>query len=223
MDFVPNFNPAKLLHGEQYLKIKSPIPTSGTLVNHVRLREVLDKGKAAAVTVIVDTKDKETGKSVFENQSTVFLRGSGGFGGKKTGAGKLSLKILLRLTPDRGNASAVNAPPKRKPDAVVEEKTTPEQAAIYRLSGDYNPLHIDPGFASMGGFPKPSESQMMDWEASQLTSSSSRPLLHGYCRQARSQDIRPIHRYQGSIRWHRHSRRDSRHRDVERGRQGYLW
>lgn len=88
MDFVPNFNPAKLLHGEQYLKIKGPIPTSGTLVNTVRLREVLDKGKAAAVTVIVDTKDKSTGESIFENQSTVFLRGSGGFGGKKDGAGK---------------------------------------------------------------------------------------------------------------------------------------
>lgn len=91
MDFVPNFNPAKLLHGEQYLKIKAPIPTSATLVNHVKLREVLDKGKAAAVTVLVDTKDKSTGESIFESQSTVFLRGSGGFGGKKNGAGEYSL------------------------------------------------------------------------------------------------------------------------------------
>ncbi|KAK8869455.1 hypothetical protein IAR55_000019 [Kwoniella newhampshirensis] len=142
MDFVPNFNPAKLLHGEQYLKIKAPIPTSGTVVNHVRLLEVLDKGKTAAVTVLVDTKEKSSGKSIFESQSTVILRGSGGFGGKKNGS-------------DRGAATAANTPPKRKPDAVVEEKTTPEQAAIYRLSGDYNPLHIDPSFASMGGFPKP--------------------------------------------------------------------
>lgn len=165
MDFVPNFNPAKLLHGEQYLKIKSAIPTSGTLVNHVRLREVLDKGKAAAVTVIVDTKDKETGKSVFENQSTVFLRGSGGFGGKKTGAGEcLRRTYWTQLTLDRGNASAINAPPKRKPDAVVEEQTTLEQAAIYRLSGDYNPLHLDPAFSSMGGFPKPSELGIVTWQ-----------------------------------------------------------
>lgn len=59
---------------------------------------------------------------------------------------------------DRGPATALNAPPKRKPDAVVEEKTTLEQAALYRLSGDYNPLHLDPQFASMGGFPKPSTS-----------------------------------------------------------------
>ena len=63
--------------------------------------------------------------------------------------------VLTRL--DRGAATALNTPPKRKPDAVVEEKTTTEQAAVYRLSGDYNPLHIDPQFASMGGFPKPSE------------------------------------------------------------------
>lgn len=141
-NIVPNFDPTKLLHGEQYLKIHKPIPTSGTLVNEVRLREVLDKGKAAAVISVTTTKDKATGEVIFENQGTVFLRGSGGFGGKKTGA-------------DRGNASAVNEPPKRKPDAVVEEKTTLEQAAIYRLSGDYNPLHIDPAFSSMGGFPKP--------------------------------------------------------------------
>ncbi|KAH7341634.1 multifunctional beta-oxidation protein [Rhizoctonia solani] len=141
-DFVPNFNPAKLLHGEQFLSIKGPIPTSGTLVNHVRLLEVLDKGKAAAVTVVVDTIDKATGKPVFENQSTVFLRGSGGFGGKKKGS-------------DRGAATAANTPPKRAPDAVVEEKTDERQAALYRLSGDLNPLHIEPEFAAAGGFSKP--------------------------------------------------------------------
>ena len=56
---------------------------------------------------------------------------------------------------DRGPATAVNKPPSRKPDAVVEEKTLPQQAAIYRLSGDYNPLHVDPNFASVGGFEQP--------------------------------------------------------------------
>lgn len=61
---------------------------------------------------------------------------------------------------DRGAATALNVPPKRKPDAVMEETTTLDQAAIYRLSGDYNPLHIDPDFASMGGFPKPSKLSM---------------------------------------------------------------
>jgi multifunctional beta-oxidation protein len=139
---VPNFNPAKLLHGEQYLKVHAPIPTEGTLVNQPYLREVLDKGKAAAVTTVTETRDKSSGKLIFENHSTVFLRGSGGFGGKKSGA-------------DRGAATAVNTPPKRAPDAVVEEKTSEDQAAIYRLSGDYNPLHIDPDFAAIGGFKKP--------------------------------------------------------------------
>ncbi|GLB40189.1 putative NAD-P-binding protein [Lyophyllum shimeji] len=142
LDWLPNFNPAKLLHGEQYLSIKTPIPTSGELVNQARLMEVLDKGKAAAVTTIVETRDKATGKVIFENQSTVFIRGAGGFGGKRNGS-------------DRGPASAVNAPPKRKPDAVVEEKTLPRQAALYRLSGDSNPLHILPEFAAIGGFDQP--------------------------------------------------------------------
>jgi len=142
MDFLPNFNPAKLLHGEQYLAIKGPIPTSGELVNEARLLEVLDKGKAAACTLIVETKDKASGKVIFENQSTVFIRGSGGFGGKRTGK-------------DRGTASAANLPPQRKPDAVVEEKTSTSQAALYRQSGDLNPLHILPEFAAIGGFDKP--------------------------------------------------------------------
>jgi multifunctional beta-oxidation protein len=79
---------AKLLHGEQYLKILGPIPTGATLVNEVKLMEVLDKGKAATVTSITTTTDKATGKPLFENQSTVMLRGSGGFGGKKSGSGE---------------------------------------------------------------------------------------------------------------------------------------
>ncbi|KAN0066359.1 hypothetical protein ACQY0O_000453 [Thecaphora frezii] len=142
LDFLPNFSPMMLLHGEQYLAIKKPIPTSATLVNRPKILEVLDKGKAAAVTSVTHTLDKATGEVVFESQSTVFIRGSGGFGGKKTGR-------------DRGAASAANKPPQRKADKVVTEKTTEGQAALYRLSGDYNPLHIDPSFASMGGFEKP--------------------------------------------------------------------
>ncbi|KAK0485163.1 multifunctional beta-oxidation protein [Armillaria novae-zelandiae] len=147
-DWLPDYNPAKLLHGEQFLSIKAPIPTSGELVTRVRLLEALDKGKAAAVTTINETRDKHTGALIFENQSTVFIRGSGGFGGKRVGK-------------DRGAATAANAIPKRAPDAVLEEKTVPTQAALYRLSGDTNPLHILPEFAAMGGF--------------------DRPILHGLC------------------------------------------
>ncbi|KAJ7034988.1 hydroxysteroid dehydrogenase [Mycena alexandri] len=141
LDWLPDFNPAKLLHGEQFLSIKAPIPTSGELVSQARLLEVLDKGKAAAVTSVVETRDK-SGTLIFENHSTVFIRGSGGFGGQRSGS-------------DRGAATAENAVPKRSPDAVSEEKTSPSQAALYRLSGDENPLHILPEFAAIGGFNKP--------------------------------------------------------------------
>ena len=142
LDFLPNFSPNMLLHGEQYLAIKAKIPTSGTLVSETKLLEVLDKGKAASVTTISHTRNKKTGEVIFENQSTVFIRGSGGFGGRKNGK-------------DRGAATAENKPPSRQADKVVEEKTEEKQAAMYRLSGDYNPLHIDPEFAKVGGFPKP--------------------------------------------------------------------
>ena len=124
-----------LLHGEQFLEIKKyPIPTAGTLVANAKIIEILDKGKAASVVTSTTTSDKSTGEVIFENQSTVFIRGSGGFGGPSKGA-------------DRGAATATNAPPSRAPDAVVEEKTSEEQAALYRLSGDRNPLHIDPEFS----------------------------------------------------------------------------
>jgi multifunctional beta-oxidation protein len=96
-DFLPNYNPAKLLHGEQYLAIKGPIPTSGDLVNEAKIIEVLDKGKAASVTTVVETKDKATGKVIFENQMTVFIRGSGGFGGKREGKGMYTYICVLNL------------------------------------------------------------------------------------------------------------------------------
>ncbi|KAJ3830220.1 HotDog domain-containing protein [Lentinula raphanica] len=142
LDWLPDFNPAKLLHGEQYLSIKAPIPTTGDLINSARILEVTDKGNAAAVTIIVETREKYSGDLIFENQSTFFIRGSGGFGGRRSGK-------------DRGPASALNEPPKRVPDAIVEEKTQAIQAALYRLNGDINPLHILPQFAAIGGFEKP--------------------------------------------------------------------
>jgi multifunctional beta-oxidation protein len=122
---VPNFSPMMLLHGEQYLEVrKHPVPTSGTLVSRAKVLEVVDKGSAAIVKTGVTTTDKATGQDVFYNEVTVFLRGCGGFGGQKKPA-------------DRGASTAANKPPARAPDCVVEEKTTEEQAAIYRLSGDY--------------------------------------------------------------------------------------
>ncbi|KAI9692854.1 MAG: bifunctional hydroxyacyl-CoA dehydrogenase/enoyl-CoA hydratase fox2 [Bathelium mastoideum] len=142
-DLVPNFSPMMLLHGEQYLEIRQfPIPTQANLVSYPHLVEVLDKGNAGLVVTGSVTRDANTGKDVFYNESTVFIRGAGGFGGAKKGSA-------------RGAATAVHTPPKRQPDAVVQEKTTEEQAAVYRLSGDRNPLHIDPEFSKVGGFKTP--------------------------------------------------------------------
>ncbi|CAO1615357.1 unnamed protein product [Sympodiomycopsis kandeliae] len=138
LDWLPNFDPTRLLHGEQCLEFfTKELPTSGKVTNHPKIAEVLDKGKAAAVTSVTQTKDND-GKVLFKNSSTVFIKGAGSFGGKKTGK-------------DRGEATAANKPPSRDPDFVGEFKTSPDQAAIYRLSGDKNPLHITKEFAQMGG------------------------------------------------------------------------
>lgn len=142
-DVVNNFNPMMLLHGEQYLEVlQYPIPTAATLVSYPKLIEVVDKGNAAILKSGTTTVIKETGKPLFYNEMTAFIRGSGGFGGQKR-------------PENRGAATAANNPPKRAPDHVAEEKTTEEQAVLYRLSGDYNPLHVDPDFAKVGGFPVP--------------------------------------------------------------------
>ncbi|KAI9709879.1 MAG: bifunctional hydroxyacyl-CoA dehydrogenase/enoyl-CoA hydratase fox2 [Candelaria pacifica] len=142
-DVVPNFSPMMLLHGEQYLEIrKFPIPTSAKLVSYPKLIEVIDKGNAAIVMSGTTTKDASTGDDVFYNESAVFIRGSGGFGGASKGT-------------DRGAATRSHKPPQREPDAVTEEKTSDEQAALYRLNGDRNPLHIDPEFSKVGGFKTP--------------------------------------------------------------------
>jgi len=142
-DLVPNFSPMMLLHGEQYLEIRQyPIPTAARVSNRPKLIEVIDKGTAAIQIYGTTTTDAKTGRDLFYNEMSLFIRGSGGFGGPKKGT-------------DRGAATAANKPPQRNPDATVEEKTTEEQAALYRLNGDRNPLHIDPEFAKVGGFKTP--------------------------------------------------------------------
>lgn len=142
-EILPNFSPMMLLHGEQYLEIrKFPIPTSATLISFPKLLEVIDKGKSAVMVSGTTTKDVATGEDVFYNESSAVIRGSGSFGGPSKGA-------------NRGASTAVYQPPKRQPDAVIEEVTIEEQAALYRLNGDRNPLHIDPDFSKMGGFKIP--------------------------------------------------------------------
>jgi acyl dehydratase len=130
-----DFNFAMLLHGEQDLEVHQPIPPEATITNKGKVAEIWDKGKAALVVLQVDSSD-ESGQPLFTNRFSLFLRGEGGFGGE---AG-----------PKAGNKA-----PDREPDGVVEVKTLPQQALIYRLSGDKNPLHADPEFAKMGGFDTP--------------------------------------------------------------------
>ncbi|KAF9180123.1 hypothetical protein BGZ51_000098 [Haplosporangium sp. Z 767] len=140
-EILPSFNPMMLLHGEQYLEIIKPFPTHGKLTSTPYVVDILDKGKGCVVTVGVKTAD-ENGEDICINEFTMFIRGAGNFGGKKDGA-------------DRGAATAANQAPSRKPDHVIQEKTNEDQAALYRLSGDWNPLHIDPDMAAVGGFDVP--------------------------------------------------------------------
>jgi acyl dehydratase len=129
------FNPAMLLHGEQDIEIHRPLPTSARLVSESRIAGLYDKGKAALVVFEVKTSEKG-GAPLFTNRFSLFLRGEGGFGGDSG--------------PKVGNDA-----PQRAADLVVESRTLPQQALLYRLSGDKNPLHADPAFAKMGGFDVP--------------------------------------------------------------------
>ncbi|RJE25662.1 Multifunctional beta-oxidation protein [Aspergillus sclerotialis] len=144
-DIVANFSPMMLLHGEQYMEVrKFPIPTASNTITYPKLIDVVDKGNAAIVIAGYTTKDAKTKEDLFYNESTLFIRGSGGFGGSPK--------------PTASRPKAAVAPykaPQRAPDAVVQEKTSEDQAALYRLNGDRNPLHIDPEFSKVGGFKNP--------------------------------------------------------------------
>ena len=129
-------NFALILHGEQAVEIHKPIPVASEVVSEGRLAGLYDKGKAALIVLEVETKEKSTGDKLFTNYFSVFARGEGGFGGES-------------------GPKAGNQPPERAPDLVTESRTLPQQALIYRLSGDKNPLHADPEFAKMGGFDTP--------------------------------------------------------------------
>jgi len=133
-----SFNPMMLLHGEQYTEILAPpLPTSADIVTEGTISGIYDKGKGALVTIDFITSDKKTKKPLLKNVMSAFIRGEGGFGG------------------DAKSPEVGNNPPERAPDIVVESPTLASQALLYRLSGDKNPLHVDPMMAKMGGFDVP--------------------------------------------------------------------
>lgn len=135
----------KVLHGEQGLHIFRSLPTAGTVIGRTRVVDVVDKGagKGALVLSERDILDQATEDLLCRLTSTSFLRGDGGFGGPS------------RPTPP------AHSVPERTPDIEIACPTLPQAALIYRLSGDYNPLHADPDVARVGGF--------------------DRPILHGLC------------------------------------------
>jgi acyl dehydratase len=129
-------NLAMLLHGEQGITLHRELPAEASVQVIGKVTAVWDKGKAAVIETEGLIEDEQG--PLATTTATLFIRGAGNFGG------------------ERGpSATSVNAPPDRKPDHVIKEHVQPEQGAIYRLSGDSNPIHIDPEFAKMAGFEAP--------------------------------------------------------------------
>ncbi|NKZ11538.1 MaoC family dehydratase [Mycolicibacterium septicum] len=132
---------SKVLHASEAVSVPGPIPTSGTAKSVQRFTEIWDKGKAAVI-VSESTVTDPSGTVLWTTKRSIFARGEGGFGG------------------ERGPATSAELPD-RAPDIEISLPTLPQQALLYRLCGDRNPLHSDPAFAAAAGF--------------------DRPILHGLC------------------------------------------
>lgn len=142
---IGSFNFSRLLHGSQSIRLFAPLPPAGALSVVCEVADIQDKGegKNAVVMLKATGSDPDTGSAVAETLTTLVIRGEGGFGGQP------------------GQRPAAPEIPDRDPDARVALPTREDQALIYRLSGDRNPLHSDPWFARLAGF--------------------ERPILHGLC------------------------------------------
>lgn len=141
-EHAEGYNPAMLLHGEHYLEIIKPIPVEGMVKSERKVLQVLPKGKGCIVVLQLKTYDSK-GELIVINEGTIFLRGA------------TPKKEINMQTQRQSMAMETPEIPSRKADAIITQQIPDNQAAIYRLSGDYNPLHIDDSFAKMGGFPKP--------------------------------------------------------------------
>jgi acyl dehydratase len=135
----------RIVHGEQTLLLHRELPTEGCVSGETRIAGIYDKGAAGALIHLERTLRDEHGELLAQIGKTALLRGAGGFGGD----------------PDLRPREPGPPAPERGPDAGITLGTRPEQALIYRLPGDLNPLHVDPAVAGGAGFP--------------------RPILHGLC------------------------------------------
>jgi acyl dehydratase len=144
-NMMAGINYLMVVHGEQRLRIHKPLPPAAEVVSDSRILGIWDKGKDKGAIIVNErvVKEKATGDKLATLVSTIFARGDGGFGGPKEGAPE------------------PHPIPTRAPDLVHSCDTRPDQAFLYALSGDRNPLHRDPKVAKMAGFP--------------------RPILHGLC------------------------------------------
>ncbi len=138
-------NLAMVVHGAEKVVVHKPFAPSGTLKSMAQIKGIYDMRKFAVVHVETATTD-DKGELVATTLSSIFFRGEGGFGGEQTPKDEDPIKV----------------PKGQAPDFSIEEATTKEQALLYRLSGDPNPLHADPEFAAAVGFPQG-------------------PILHGLC------------------------------------------
>ena len=127
---------SKMVHGEQGILLHKPLPTNATVLSTSKIANIYDKEKAALVILETTAIDNSDGEKMFTNISKLFFRGEGGWGG------------------DRGPSEKFEFPD-RDADHVIKYSTRTDQALLYRLNGDRNPLHSDPSFAALGGFPKP--------------------------------------------------------------------
>lgn len=137
MGKIGSFDPRMLVHGQQGIVLHRPIPVDGEVSTVDEVTGVYDKGKGAVVATKTTATLTADNQPLFDLTSSVFIVGEGGFGG------------------DRGPSAKTNIAPERAPDHSVTYQTRPDQALLYRLSGDRNPLHSDKRFSDVGGFPKP--------------------------------------------------------------------
>jgi acyl dehydratase len=136
MEKAGSFNPAMMVHGEEGFELARPIPPEGECESVGKLTGIWDKGKGAVIEMESESVLLPSREPLLKVRMSLYIRGEGNFGGERGPSAKLEI-------------------PSRTPDHQVTYQTSPDQALVYRLSGDRNPLHSDPSFAKLGGFDTP--------------------------------------------------------------------